>query len=92
MRFFRSIAEALLAMLILFDTALIRQFWKHGQRVEYIVKDVGPGFVTFSVKPIPFSFWDWVALLILIAIHVILISFLMLQRQRKALPKADGNA
>ena len=91
-RFFRSIAEALLAILLLFDAALIWHFWRYGRPVEYIVKDIGPGSVSFSVKRIPPAAEDWVCLLILIAAHAALISFLILQRRRKPLPKADENA
>ena len=92
MRLFRSEAKALLAMLLLLDAALIWHFWKHGRPVELILKDVAPGVISFSVKRISPSVEDWFCLLILIAIHAVLISFLMLQRRRKPLPKANGNA
>lgn len=91
-RFFRSIAKALLVWLLLFDAGLIWHFWRYGPLVEYIGKDVGPGSVSFSVKRIPPAAEDWVCLLILIAAHVVLISFLILQRRRKPLPKVGANA
>jgi hypothetical protein len=92
MRFSRFAAKALLAMLSLFDAGLIWHFWKHGSPVEFIVKDAGPSVVSFSVKRIPPSVEDWVCLLILIAVHAVLISFLIMQARRKPLPKADANA
>src|SRR5271167_4307224 len=92
MRFFRSVAKALLALFLLFDAGLIWHFWKHGRPVEFIAKDAGPGSVTFSVKRIPPSLEDWVCLLIPIAIHAVLISFLISRWRQKPLPKADANA
>jgi len=92
MRFFRFVAKVLLAMLLLLDTGLIWHFWKHGRPVTYIVKDVSPGVVSFRVERIPITIWDWVDLSILVAIHAILISFLLMRGRRKRLPKAEASA
>jgi len=92
MGFFRSVAKALLAMLLLLDTGLIWHFWKYGRPVTYIVKDVSPDVVGFRVERMPITIWDWVDLSILVAIHAILISFLLMRGRRKRLPKAEASA
>jgi hypothetical protein len=96
MRFFRVVAKTpsamLLAMLLLFDADLIWYFWIHGPEVVLIPEGEGPGSASFRIERIPNGIWIWVDVLILIAIHVILIFFLIRRLRQKAQPKVSDGA
>jgi hypothetical protein len=82
MRFIRFVAKTLLVILFLFDVDMIYHFCTHSRRSTLIMKQVSPDAISVSVRRIPYTIWDWVELLILIAIHAILIYFLLWSRKK----------
>jgi hypothetical protein len=82
MRFIRFIAKALLVMMLLFDMDMIWHVWENPHPTVLIMKRISPDVISIHSRRIPYTIWDWVYLLIILAIHTILICFLVLSRRK----------
>ena len=92
MKFVRFIAKALLAVLLLFDVDLIWHMWRYGRPHVLNMKEVSPGGdISISSTPIPITIRDWAELAGLLAVHAVLIFFLLRSR-RKSKSAAVGSS
>lgn len=83
MRLARSIAKALLVFCFLLDSGIAWQLWRYGPpMVATDVREIKPGEVSFRMTRLPLSHSDYFALIIMIALHAILITFLWRSRRK----------
>lgn len=85
MRLARQTAKALLILIVLCETAVAWQLWRHGPPMQMVVvsdrvKEAGE--LSFKMVRVPPSASDWTILAAVIALQVALIGFLRWFRRR----------
>jgi hypothetical protein len=92
MKFVRFIAKVLLTVLLLLDVDLIWHLWRYGRPHVLKMKEVSPGGdISISSTPIPMTIRDWAALAVLLAVHGVLICFLLRSRRKSKSAAMDGS-
>jgi hypothetical protein len=86
-RLARQTAKALLILIVLCETGVAWQLWRHGPPMEMVVvsdrvKEAGE--LSFKMVRVPPSTSDWTILAAVIALQVALIGFLWWPRRRIA--------
>ena len=82
MQLARQAAKALLISIVLCETGVAWQLWRHGPPMEM----VATGEQLFKWVRIPMSASDWTTLLAVIALQVALVVFLWWSRRKIARP------
>ena len=89
MRLARFSAKVLLILIILFETGVAWQLWRHGPPMQMVVtsdKVKEAGELSFKWVRVPMSASDWTILVAVIASQVALIGFLWWSRRKIARP------
>jgi len=84
MRYLRMPLTVFLGLLVAFDGVIAYRLWRlGGLPLKHAVGEyVEPGVVRLVVQPISFTFFDWVCLGLLVALHVGV--FFLVRRSWKA--------
>ena len=87
MRWARQAAEVLLILIVLCETGVAWQLWRHGPPMEMVVtsdKIKETGELSFRMVRIPLSASDWTTLAVVIVLQVALVGFLWWSNRRIA--------
>jgi hypothetical protein len=90
MEFLKFVASVLLAMLFLLDADLVWQLLVHGRRPVLTLNQVSPDAISIHSRRVPITVREWGELAGLVAVHAILIVFL-LRARRKSKSAAVGD-
>ena len=87
MRWARRAAEVLLILIVLCETGVAWQLWRHGPPMEMVVtsdKVKETGELSFKMVRVPLSASDYVVFAVVIALQVALVWFLWWSRRKIA--------
>jgi len=69
----KQLLRLLLAVLILFDLGMLKEYYLHGRPVSMSGKPLGDGRTEINVTRLPLTAVDWMICTLLVCAHVILI-------------------
>ena len=85
MKVARQTAKTLLVLFFLFDVLVAWELWRHGPPIVISQwEEIKPGEVSFRMVKAPVTVHDYIALTIVVALHVALLVFLWWSGKRTA--------